>query len=171
MDKDQNGDCMKFEIHKIKGLNQRQEDKIRRAISLAEHVTELHEWKRELLTVEMTETNGMSNLQIMNLFFSGSDLVNKEADGDIDLFISGYFKLFSKVIGYVIKGSLWHWINKKYVDLFNEASLAGHLIHEYMHRVCFSHNFKKSTSVPYVYGNVTAKIAQKEIDNGYYKST
>lgn len=160
---------MKFEIHEIKGLSVEANAKISRSIQLAEHTVELQEWKAVLLKEKMTETDGLTNMEIMHMFFSGSDLLNKESDGDIDLFLTGYYKRFSKVIGYIIRGKLWHWINTKFINLFDESDLAGHLIHEYMHRMGFSHYGKKSTSVPYVYGNVTKKIAQKEIDNGNFK--
>jgi hypothetical protein len=119
-------------------------------------------FKTRLNSLELTETvikdKNYTTEQIFDLLMSGVDSFNTEKDHDIDIDVTLYYARWSKVIGYTNAGSWRTWVNKKYLDIMTPNELAGHILHEYLHNVGFTHYEEHSTSVPYQLGELLIKV-------------
>ena len=105
-----------------------------------------------------------------NRFMSGVDKFNKDADDDIDIYITLYYSSGS-VIGYTY-GNTWHtWLNSKFLRLWwkTPQNIAGNLGHEYCHNVSgIDKHTKKWTalrkySAPYAIGYIVAELGEKYV--------
>lgn len=142
---------MKVQIQKLANLNPRQQEKIISACNKGFPLIGLPVWNNRILKLHMTETRGMSNQQIIDLIMKGADGKGMVADGDIDIDITGFFKL-NRTIGYTYLRDYRTWINRKFLDQFSESEVFGHLMHELLHKLNFTHNIVHATSVPYQIG-------------------
>ncbi len=142
---------MKFKIHNLKNFNSAQQEKIIASLNKGCPLIDLSIWENRILKLRMTETKRMTNRQIIDLFRSGKDGSGAEEDQELDIDMEGVF-LNTSTIGWTYLGGLKTWMNKKFLNKFNEAEVFGHIIHELLHRYGFSHSGVHSTSVPYSIG-------------------
>ncbi len=120
--------------------------------------------------IKLTETkigdhDYTTSKEIINVLMSGKDLINSTEDHTIDIDVTLYNKPWSRVVGYS-DGSGRTWVNKKYLDIMTPNELAGHILHEYLHNVGFTHYEEHSTSVPYQLGNLLIEVLN---DNEKFK--
>lgn len=141
---------MKVQIHNLRELNGKQQEKIIAALNKGFPLVNMPIWENRILKLSLRETKGMTNAQIITLIRSGKDGNGVEADGDIDIDITGFFKR-SSTVGYTYLGSTRTWINRRFLDKFSEAEVFGHVFHEALHRYGFEHKVHKG-SVPYEIG-------------------
>lgn len=151
---------MKIEVHYLKNLSGKRLLKVTEAIRKFERASESQVFKSMIMTAKMSGMQGKTNSEIAEMFYSGADLLNNEADGDLDLYLSGYYKRFSKVIGYTFPGSVVTWMNRKFIDLMKVSSISGNICHEYMHKLGFHDDDRNS--VPYTYGRAMTEAAEME---------
>jgi hypothetical protein len=151
----------KVQVHFIKNLRGRLLYKINDGIDLVETVLSSYEFHDEVMAAKFTENKGLTNKQIYDMILSGADKFNEETDGDLDLFLTGYYKYFTSVIGYTFGYTAKTWINKKFLRIMRKWSLAGHIVHEYAHNLGFKHKKVKRTSVPYQIGKIVARLAKQ----------
>lgn len=112
--------------------------------------------------ITLTETkignDDFANSQeIIKLLISGKVLINPTEDHAIDIDVTLYNKPWSRVIGYS-NGTGRTWVNKKYLDIMTPNELAGHILHEYLHNVGFTHYKEHLTSVPYQLGKLLIDV-------------
>jgi len=98
---------------------------------------------------------GYTNEEVYNKIMSGSETLSPEVDNEADIFLQIRRKYSRNVIGYT-NGTKFQYT---YINWFNKMSieaLAGHLAHEWTHRVCFVHDkrnsYSRQFSVPYACG-------------------
>jgi hypothetical protein len=111
---------------------------------------------------DLTETNGMTPVEVYDLIMSGKDMYGN-ADGDLDIDITLYHRRWSRVVGYTFKGSLRTFFNRKFWR--NDAYVAGNILHEACHNCGFDHLGAWETSVPYFYGDTMNRMMQ-QLGNG-----
>jgi len=99
-----------------------------------------------------------TGMQVYDHIMSGDDLFG-EADKDIDIDVTLYYKRFTSVIGYGLPNTLRTWLNKKFFFSMSKQELAGHIFHESLHKFGYNHiSAKEYTSVPYACGNKVRDI-------------
>lgn len=107
------------------------------------------------------DNNGMTNDEIYKLLLSGSEELLTEKDHEMDLELSMYYSLRS-TIGYTYPETLRIWINRRFFRSFRPAQIAANLIHEYMHKLGFSHDYNNTPtrkySVPYAVGRMVRDL-------------
>ena len=92
---------------------------------------------------------------------SGADKFNKEADQDIDVYLTIYYS-FKSTVGYTYPSTWWTWINRKFFSSFDESEVAGNVVHEYMHNLGYDHNTAKDhNSVPYATGYLVRDLIKE----------
>jgi len=109
--------------------------------------------------------SGMSNWKIYERILEGAESLNKDKNNTLDAEIDFFLKQDSKVIGYTRPNTHKIWINKKYFKKFNAAQLAGHLMHEWLHKLGFTHESENTQlrkySVPYSIGRIVRELSTK----------
>lgn len=111
-------------------------------------------------------SDSMSNQDIYDLIMSGWDQYTQEKDGDIDVSAKLYYKRFSKTKGYVNSGDPTIHTNVKFwqgkTDEEIIATIAGNVVHEYIHLMGFGHEHRNNSTriytVPYAIGNIVYNL-------------
>tara|TARA_B100001971_G_scaffold215193_1_gene260024 strand:- start:115310 stop:116110 length:801 start_codon:yes stop_codon:yes gene_type:complete len=107
------------------------------------------------------DNNGMTNLEIYQHILKGAEDLLDKVDREMDLDLNMYYSL-SGTIGYTYPDTLKIWINRRFFRNFRHSQVAANLIHEYMHKVGFTHDYqyteRRPYSVPYAVGKIMRKL-------------
>jgi hypothetical protein len=150
-------------------FNEPQEQKMFDALERLEIVINSKEFKQRVLDHEykgkktFIDNNGLSNLDIYNIIIQGAETLNEEIDSEIDLDLTLYFKSNSTV-GYTYKNTNRIWVNDKFFKDYTLAKVAKNVSHEWIHKLGFGHDKKKTKdrpySVPYGVGNIIKEMIE-----------
>lgn len=132
--------------------------KLSQAVLLLDSILITDDFRIRVLNAKFVGTKGKSNQEIYDNLMSGNSKFDSSHDKTINLYLAVYAK-------YGGRNELGFTSGKKtsthrcFIHKNNVGCLAGHLIHEYMHVMGFSHNRissekPKSKTVPYVIGNI-----------------
>lgn len=147
------------------------ERKLFEALELIRQVFASDEFKEEVLNYRFHwrrrfhQNNGLSNLEIYNLILNGVEKRFPYKNNAMDVEIELYSDYSSNVLGYTWPRSKRIWMNKKYYNKHTPSELAGHLIHEWLHKLGFGHERERNElrrhSVPYAIGYIVRDLARK----------
>lgn len=152
-----------IDVQGLKNFKPNERIKFKGAMSQLTTVLNSREFYTRMMNLKLEQTNGKSNKEIYDMIHSGADKFNRESDNDIDVHLTMYYS-WKRTIGYTYPSTYFTWINRKFFRGFNEASVAGNVIHEYMHNLGFGHiSAKDHDSVPYAIGYLVRDM----IENGY----
>jgi hypothetical protein len=152
-------------------FKEHQEDKVRAAISLIRKVITSPEFKDRILnhTYEGKKTfvdgQGLSNAEIYRKIIEGAEKMGRNTpDGVMNVELELYHSP-SKTIGYTFPDTNRIWMNTKYFNRYTPVKVADNLMHEWMHKLGFTHEMKYSErrnySVPYAIGYLIEELAEK----------
>ncbi len=160
-------------IHTAENFTDQQYDKLMQAKQLVELIINSAAFKSRVLnfsyngTQEFVQNNGMSNQQIYDLLMTGAEMFPQQTasdhfmDFDLVLYKPKWYQS-KKVLGYTDQSTNVIHINKSF---FNQASvneIAMNLVHEWVHKMGFDHDFKNTSrrpsSVPYAVGYIVRDL-------------
>ena len=160
-------------IHTAENFTDQQYDKLMQAKQLVELIINSAAFKSRVLnfsyngTQEFVQNNGMSNQQIYDFLMSGAEMFPAQTaadhfmDFDLVLYKPKWYQS-KKVLGYTDQSTNVIHINKSF---FNQASvneIAMNLVHEWVHKMGFDHDFKNTprrpSSVPYAVGYIVRDL-------------
>lgn len=151
-------------LKKIVGFNEIRKIKLWSAIVYLHSAINSDWFKQSVLThkylgkYQYANNEGRSNEEIYNLLMSGNEILSPEIDNEIDVDIELYTKWFSSVIGYTYPNITTQFINRKYFDKMSKNEIASNILHEYLHKQGWSHDFnptaRRPYSIPYAIGNI-----------------
>ena len=162
-----------IKLQSLTGFNQSQEQFVNNAMIKVTSVMNSDIFKQRILGFTCSlgqrfENNmGLNNQQVYEKLIAGIETYKPDQDFTADLFLVLKQKnkpLFSRnpAIGFGIPGGKeittysW-WFNRA-----SEADYAGHIAHEWSHKVGFEHSFDPTPtrpfSVPYAFGDMIAKL-------------
>jgi len=147
----------KVDINNLNKMTNVRYRKIYSACYELEDVLNSQEFQNEFMKLGFYGDDKNRNAELYSKLMSGASNFGGE-DGDMDLDLTYYTKRFSKVIGYGLPYTIKTWINGKFLDLMSVDELAGHLIHEYMHKLGLDDDFGVK-SVPYQVGYLVKRLA------------
>ena len=158
---------MRINILNTKGFSERELKKLSQATCVLQKIVSSPRFKEEILSREYKYTN-LTPLQIWETIEKGIEIGTTEADNEIDIDItiynSGWFG--RRTVGYTYGYTLKTWINRRFFSIFSDESIAGNLLHEWLHNLGFGHPFKSTSdrhlSVPYQMNSIVKKL-YKEI--------
>lgn len=112
-------------------------------------------------------SDSRSPVEIYAVIRAAKESFTEAADGDVDLNVE--LKTLSwfqrSLVGYTTPTSDTVTTNRRFFSGFDEGDLAGHLGHEWLHKLGFEHDFKptarRPSSVPYALGELIEALAQK----------
>ena len=153
-------------------------DKFDEATFLLKQVIQTNEFKKEILSHKFQGrrrfhfNSGMSNLKIYQKILDGAESLNKIKNNTLDAEIDFFRKYDSNVIGFTKKNTNKIWVNEKYLNKFTPAELAGHLMHEWLHKLGFGHEVEKTSnrkySVPYSIGRIVKKMSTEIMNSSSF---
>lgn len=156
----------------IQLINFNHENKLKliKAINLIKKIINSNQFRERIINYQYQgikkfhENNELSNNEIYQKIMEGAETIgNTEKNGVMDVEIELYDQN-SKTIGYTYPNSTRIWINLKYFNKYTPEQVADNLIHEWMHKLGFTHAVKwdknREHSVPYAVGYIIEDIAK-----------
>lgn len=161
-----------IQVHERVNFTSAEVEKHQKACEEAVKVLNSKRFKELFLKEKLTNKQGFTNLEIYEKLMSGSDKKNPEADRDIDVFVTMYYKN-NKVVGYTYPSIKETYLNRKFFSSYDVADVACNLIHEYLHKVGFGHDSaSEDSSIPYAIGYLVEKcIREMWLNPGLYDDT
>ncbi|MGE3610116.1 MAG: hypothetical protein AB7I27_11055 [Bacteriovoracaceae bacterium] len=144
-------------------FNSEQEQKIFKALNLIQQIIPSAEFRDRVINKKFrgkkifVDNQGLTNEQIYQKIITSAPmrlelkLYNEE----------------SNTIGYTYPNIIRIYINEKYFNKFSIHEIADNLIHEWLHKIGFNHEFKYSESrdhsVPYSVGHIVKELGNKHL--------
>ncbi|MFP5384901.1 MAG: hypothetical protein ACLGHN_02395 [Bacteriovoracia bacterium] len=152
-------------------FNPTQEEKVRRAVDLIKKVVRTQEFKQRVLNYQYKgekrffDNHGFSNEEIYQKILDGAEMMgNTKKNNMMDVELELYHQK-TTTIGYTYPNTVRIWMNKKYFNRYTPIKVADNLMHEWMHKLGFTHAVKWSKdrdhSVPYAIGYLVEELAAK----------
>ncbi len=108
--------------------------------------------------------DGLTNLQIYNKILEGAEELNKVKNNRMDMGVEFYYAA-TNTVGYTYSNITKIYVNTKYFNTNPPAYVSGNLMHEWLHKLGFTHASSYSTSrdysVPYAIGDIISSLASK----------
>lgn len=157
--------------------------KLNKAIKYVEEFINSVEFEVLVLNYKFTDSDGfvreyfhytdLSRAEVLAKIFSGSEVLNPEADGEADIQIELDTSWTRNVIGYTYPTTPWQWIYAKFFRNWSAEEIAGNLMHEYMHKLGFDHEYQytydREYSVPYALGYACEEYAKRAGRLSYFQ--
>ena len=166
---------LKVVIQQSSNFNASELEHLERSRAALEKAVNSEEFKQKVIhfTYQGQETyvqnNGLTNLQIYNQIMQGAEQTpqvtpaNQTMDLFVSLYTSGYFG--RNVIGYTDPTVPTIFMNTYFYDSATPAGTAGNMMHEWMHKLGFDHDYnstaRRPSSVPYAVGYIAEDLAAK----------
>jgi hypothetical protein len=155
---------------RLVNFDRSQEEKLWHAIHLIQRVIRSSEFRNRVLNYEykgrksFVDSDGLTNDAIYNKIFDGAETIGgMPGDNGMDVELELYHQA-TNTIGYTYPTAQRIWINKKYFTKYTPVKVADNLMHEWMHKLGFTHDANWSPdrdhSVPYAVGYRIRKIGQ-----------
>jgi hypothetical protein len=152
------------------GFTTVQEDKVHRAVDLMKKVIASQEFKDRIInysyngTPGFVDNGGFTNVQIYQKILEGAETLNGIANNRLDIELELYTEA-STTIGYTNVGTPRIWMNTKYFDTYTPINVSDNLMHEWLHKLGFTHaqtwSASRDHSVPYAIGYLMEELAAK----------
>ncbi|HXH31282.1 MAG TPA: hypothetical protein VNJ01_10760 [Bacteriovoracaceae bacterium] len=101
------------------------------------------------------DNGGYNNQTIYNKILDGAEELSSTKNNTMDLEVELYYEN-SSTVGYTYANTRRIYVNTKFFNYYTAKEVAGNLMHEWLHKVGFEHDFNYSTSrdysVPYAIG-------------------
>lgn len=138
-----------------------QEQKVQTALEIIRKIIPSEEFKNAVINKQYRG----KKIYVDNLGLSNEEIYQKIInEGKIDLELKLYNEE-SNTIGYTYPNIIRIYINQKYFNRFSPSQVADNLVHEWLHKIGFNHEFKYSKtrdhSVPYSIGYLVRELASK----------
>ncbi len=109
------------------------------------------------------DNQGLTNTQIYYRILNGAETLLPTKDNEMDLKIKLYYEA-SSTVGYTSSSSSYINMNTKFLNNYTVSETAKTMMHEWLHKVGFSHARYYSTSrdysVPYGVGRIVMELAR-----------
>lgn len=154
----------------IVNASETQTAKLRAAEQLIKDVVGSEEFRSAVLNhtyngeKKFHDNEGLSNLEIYNRILEGAEELNLIKNNIMDLEVQLYYNGWTSTVGYTTPSSTRIYMNTKFFNYYTPAEVSGNMIHEWLHKVGFSHASSYSTSrdfsVPYGIGSIMERLAK-----------
>ena len=138
--------------------------KVLKAAELIRQVMNSEEFKNEILDGRFTDTMGLTNLEIYEKIMSGAEVLSPKKDQKMDLVLETFYA-DAITVGYTMTGSPTIYMNTKFLNRQNPEQVTTNLVHEWLHKVGFTHDEEftpsRSSSVPYAVGYIVRRLAKE----------
>jgi hypothetical protein len=154
------------------GFTRSQEEKIHKAADLIRKVVASQAFKNRVLNYtykgkkQFVDNQGLSNAQIYRRILDGAEIMgNTRKNNTMDLEIQLYTDNNSNTIGYTYPNIIRIFMNRKYFNNFKPHQVADNMMHEWLHKIGFTHAVEPTPerphSVPYAIGYIVKDLASR----------
>jgi hypothetical protein len=153
----------------LRSFSESDEEKMREALERLEIVVNSIEFKERVINHifngenTFNDNDGLTNEEIYEKLMSGKEDLLPSVDSEMDLDMTLYYKNNSTV-GYTYPDTLKIWVNKKFFAGYTYGQVAANALHEWSHKVGFTHSFNNNASRPYSVPYAIGTIAREMVD-------
>lgn len=146
------------------------EKKMRDALSRLQIVINSSEFKERVIEHifngqrTFNDNDDLTNEQIYEKLMSGREDLLPEVDQEIDLDMTLYYRNNSTV-GYTYPDTVRIWVNDKFFSGYSLGQVAANAIHEWTHKVGFTHDFRNNPDRPFSVPYAIGSIVRDMVDN------
>jgi hypothetical protein len=163
---------LKVVIHESNNFSNTDLERLEQARVILENVLNTEEFKQKVLHFTylgeetFVQNNGYSNLEVYNLIMAGAEQYPKQTPVNhlMDLYTELYYGS-SGVIGYTNPSVPTIYMNNYYFSDYTPGEIAGNLIHEWLHKLGFDHDYNSTArrpyTVPYAIGYIIDDLTSK----------
>lgn len=155
----------------LTNFNSEQEEKIKKAVEIIKKVIATNEFRERVLTYSYLGKNqffasqGLTNEEVYQKLLDGAEIVGNSAKNNtLDVKIELYHQS-TNTIGYTYPNTERIWMNTKYYNKYTPIKVADNLMHEWMHKLGFTHTVAWSKdrdhTIPYAIGYLIEELAAK----------
>lgn len=147
-----------------------QRDKVLDAVELIKKVVASDEFKNKVVNYtykgkkKFVDNGGLTNAQIYKKILEGSEKLNPGKNNTMDITVETYY-VSANVIGYTLPSVNKIWMNTKYLNNFTPVQVSSNMVHEWLHKLGFKHDYENTStrkySVPYAVGYIVKNLAAK----------
>ena len=158
-----------FNVKTIR-MGREKENKIDEAIDILRQVFSSREFKRRILNHRyrgrkaFAQNRGLTNAQIYHKLLDGMEKLTPHKNNTMDVELELFTDHNSTVLGYTFPTTRRIWMNTKYFNRARSHQIASNLTHEWLHKLGFDHEYKKTTkrayTVPYAIGYIVRDLAR-----------
>ncbi len=111
------------------------------------------------------DNQGLTNEEIYRRILDGAEQIGNTAkNSQMDVELELYHQM-TNTIGYTYPHTSRIWINRKYFSRYSPVKVADNLMHEWMHKLGFTHattwSKDRDHTVPYAVGYLIEELAQE----------
>ena len=159
-------------INSAKNFNDTQAAHLEASRDLLERIVNSEEFKQRVLHVSyqgqetFVQNNGLSNLQVYNKILEAAEQLpspteaNRVIDLSVQLYTSSYFG--RNVVGYTSPDTPTIYMNTYFYNGATPGESASNMMHEWMHKLGFDHDYNSTArrpySVPYAIGDIVDQM-------------
>jgi hypothetical protein len=147
-----------------------QENKVLDAVDLIKQVVASEAFKKKILNFTykgkkaFIDNNGLTNAQVYKKILEASEKLNPGKNNTMDITVETYFT-DANVIGYTMPSINKIYMNRKYFNNFTPVQISSNMVHEWLHKLGFGHDYESTPtrpySVPYAVGYIVKSLAAK----------
>lgn len=157
---------------KMVGMSRMKENKILDAADILRNIFSSVEFKNKILNHRykgrraFAQNRGLTNYQIYHRILDGVERLTPYRNNAMDVEVQLYTDHDSIVLGYTYPRSKRIWMNSKFFNRHTSGKVASHLVHEWLHKLGFSHDYentkRRKYSVPYAVGYIVRELSRKD---------
>jgi hypothetical protein len=147
-----------------------QENKVLDAVDLIKQVLASEAFKKKILNFTykgkkaFIDNNGLTNAQVYKKILEASEKLNPGKNNTMDITVETYYT-DANVIGYTMPSINKIYMNRKYFNNFTPVQISSNMVHEWLHKLGFGHDYESTPtrpySVPYAVGYIVKSLAAK----------
>lgn len=153
----------------VKGFDGDSEIKLNKAFEVLEKVVNSQEFKNRVINFKNTagerafaSNNKLTNEQIYANFMEGKEKLQPDTVGEMNYYVSLYYKRWSKVVGWTNGSINTINVNWKFFKNFKPNDVAGNLAHEWTHKIGYDHkSAAEHDSAPYAIGYIVREMGER----------
>lgn len=153
----------------LTNFNREQEDKVKKAVEIIKKVIALKEFRDRILNYSYKgvnnffENGGLTNAEVYQKLLEGAERIgNTTKNNTLDVELELYYQS-TNTIGYTYPNTTRIWMNTKYFNKYTPIKVADNLMHEWMHKIGFTHavtwSKDRDHTVPYAVGYLIEELA------------
>jgi hypothetical protein len=155
---------------KFTNFTRTQENKVLDAADLVKQVIASSAFKSRIINhtyngkKTFVDNLGLTNAQIYKKILESSEKLNPGKNYTMDITLVTY-QTDANVIGYTLPNVNKVWMNTRYLNQFTPVQVSSNLVHEWLHKLGFGHDYESTPSrpysVPYAVGYIIRTLAAK----------
>lgn len=155
----------------LTNFNREQEEKVKKAVEIIKKVVAMKEFRDRVLNYaykgenRFFDNDGMTNSEVYQKLLDGAEKIGNTAKNNtLDVELELYYQS-TNTIGYTYPNTVRIWMNTKYFNKYTPIKVADNLMHEWMHKIGFTHavtwSKDRDHTVPYAIGYLIEELAAK----------